>query len=120
MLPKEIGAARTARRAVEGWLADAPPQTRADALSVVTELVANAVEHGRPPIWVRLERQSTHWMLNVADAGDVDRRRGGRFPATGWGFRIVDLLAESWGVEDDGSRVWCHLPMAEAHAPKRD
>jgi len=74
MLPREPGAARTARAAVENWLASAPAAVRDDARSLVTELVANAIEFGRPPIQVRMERKPTYWLLEVAD---VARLRGG-------------------------------------------
>ena len=115
MLPKEAGAARTARRSVDSWLENASPRTRGDAQSIVTELVASAAEFGRPPIWVTLERKPSHWLLQVTDAGAIERAgRGRRLPNAGWGFRIVDVLAESWGIEDHGSRVWCRLPNADA------
>ena len=112
MLPLEPGATRTARAAVEGWLADAPATVRDDARSLVTELVANAVEFGRPPIHVRMERKPSHWLLEVADAGVRNARGGTRFRQSGWGQRIVELLAESWGTGEDGSRVWCRIPAA--------
>jgi len=110
MLPRDVPAARTARAAVEGWLRDAPPNVRDDARSVVTELVANAVRYGRPPIQLKVERGADHWRIDVADAGSQRawRRRGAR--GSGWGLRIVGALADSWGIAEDASRVWCRLP----------
>jgi hypothetical protein len=119
MLPREPGAARTARTAVEGWLAGAPAGVRDDARSLVTELVANAIEFGRPPIQVRLERKSTHWLLEVADTGVRQARRGTRFRQAGWGLRIVELLADSWGTGEDGSRVWCRISAAVRAGARR-
>lgn len=118
MLPKEAGAVRTARSAVEEWLSDAPPRVRDDARSVVTELVSNAVRYGRPPIHLRIERHPEDWRIDVADAGNRrfgprDRTREG-----GWGLRIVGALAESWGVADDASRVWCRLRDEPAAVPR--
>jgi len=118
MLPREAGAARTARAAVEGWLAGAPAVVREDARSLVTELVASAVEFGRPPIHVRLERKPSHWLLEVADAGVGLARGGTRFRQAGWGQRIVELLAESWGTGEDGARVWCRIPAAVRTGPR--
>ena len=115
-LPREPGATRTARAAVEGWLARAPAGVRDDARSLVTELVGNAIEFGRPPIRVRMERKPTHWLLEVADAGTAHARRGTRFRQSGWGLRIVELLAESWGTGEDGARVWCRIPGAGVRA----
>ena len=115
-LPKDLGAARTARAAVERWLEHAAPQARDDARSIVTELVTNAVQHGRPPIQVKLERKASSYMLEVADGGIERARRAARFRQPGWGLRIVDAIAESWGTGEDGSRVWCEIPMDPARA----
>ena len=112
MLPREPGAARTARAAVEDWLAGAPSTVRDDARSLVTELVAGAIEFGRPPIHVRMERKPAYWLLEVADAGARQARGGTRFRPAGWGLRIVELLAESWGTGENGSRVWCRIPAS--------
>lgn len=112
MLPREPGAARTARAAVDDWLAGAPARVRDDARSLVTELVAGAVESGRPPIHVRMERKPSHWLLEVADAGVRQARGGTRFRHAGWGLKIVELLAESWGTGENGARVWCRIPAA--------
>ena len=113
MLPKDLGAPRTARAAIDGWLKDAPAQVREDARSLVTELVANAVRDGRPPINVKLERKSRHWLLEVSDGGLQGARRSTRFHRPGWANQIVDVLAESWGTGEDGSRVWCRISAAE-------
>jgi signal transduction histidine kinase len=119
-LPREPAAARTARSAVEGWLARAPADVRDAARSLVTELVSNAIEFGRPPIRVRVERKPTHWLLEVADAGAAQARRGTRFRQAGWGLRIVELLAESWGTGENGARVWCRIPAAGIRAGARE
>ena len=109
MLPKEAPAVRTARGAVETWLADAPASLRDDARSVVTELVGNAIQYGEPPIQLRVERTVKGFRIDVADAGAHRPRRGPRAGGSGWGLRIVDAIADSWGVADDASRVWCLL-----------
>jgi hypothetical protein len=119
MLPREPGAARTARAAVENWLASAPATVRDDARSLVTELVANAIEFGRPPIQVRMERKPAYWLLEVADAGVRPARGGTRFRQAGWGLRIVELLAESWGTGENGSRVWCRISAAVRAGTRR-
>jgi two-component sensor histidine kinase len=72
--------------------------------------VTNAVQYGRPPITVRLERKSAYWLLEVSDGGMQRASRTSRFRKPGWGLRIVDALADSWGTGEDGSRVWCRLP----------
>jgi anti-sigma regulatory factor (Ser/Thr protein kinase) len=109
MLPKDLAAARTARAALDDWLKDAPAPVRDTARSVVTELVSNAVQHGQPPIHVRVERRSGSWHIDVADAGAHRPRRGPAGPHGGWGLHIVGALADRWGVAENASRVWCEL-----------
>lgn len=109
MLPGELGAARTARAAVDDWLRDAPADVRADARSIVSELITNAVQHGRPPIQLRVERRASGWHIDVADAGAHRPRRGPAGPRGGWGLHIVGALADRWGIAEDASRVWCEL-----------
>jgi anti-sigma regulatory factor (Ser/Thr protein kinase) len=109
MLPKDAPAVRTARSAVEGWMADAPAGLRDDARSVVTELVSNAVRYGQPPIRLTLERDARGWRIDVTDAGSEHRKEAAAGGEHGWGLRIVAALAESWGTADQPSRVWCRL-----------
>jgi hypothetical protein len=119
VLPKDLGAPRTARAAIDDWLSGAPARIRDDARSLVTELVAAAVEDGRPPITVKLERTASDWLLEVSDGGAQRARRSARFERPGWASRIVDLLAESWGTGENGSRVWCRLHPVDAGVPDR-
>lgn len=100
--------AREARQWLRGQLADALPAiTLYDLLTVATELVTNAVRHGRSET-VRLR-------LSIDDDGIVsgEVENGGR-PASelrpveepargGLGLHIVDAIARDWSVEDDGS-----------------
>jgi anti-sigma regulatory factor (Ser/Thr protein kinase) len=109
MLPKDLPAVRTARAAVDEWLAPVPRPLRDDARSVVTELVANAVRHGEPPIQLRIERTARGLRIDVADAGAQRPAYSRRAPTTGWGLRIVDALADRWGIAENASRVWCIL-----------
>jgi anti-sigma regulatory factor (Ser/Thr protein kinase) len=109
MLPGDAPAVRTARAAVEEWLDDAPKRVRDDARSVVTELVSNAERYGRPPILLRVERTPSDWRIDVADAGAQRPRTVAGRASGGWGLRIVDAIAERWGIADDASRVWCRL-----------
>ena len=88
---------------------------RIDELAlVVSELVANAVEHGRGPVTLRATRKEDRIRVDVHDrstacprveAGDLDAERGR-------GMRIVSTLADDWGVvrHDIGKSVWVELP----------
>ena len=102
---------RTARAAVERSLEGAGGRLLDDARSVVTELVSNAVRFGQPPITLSLEFDLDAEALRVevsdGGAGAWARRRPDE--QGGWGLRIIDQLAESWGIDEASSRVWCEL-----------
>ena len=107
---------RTARAAVEEWLAGSPPRLRDDARSVVTELIGNAVRYGQPPIRLAVERTARGLRIDVADAGARRPTYRPAAPTTGWGLRIVDALAKRWSIADNASRVWCVLERDDAAA----
>lgn len=94
------------------------PELAAELLQVVvllaSELVANAVRHaGADPIGIRFAIISDTIRVEVADEGpgfrpEIPPEEPGR--AGGWGLRLVDELADRWGVaESDGSRVWFEI-----------
>ncbi|RZU45970.1 histidine kinase-like protein [Streptomyces sp. BK022] len=96
-----------------------------DASVVVSELVSNAVRHGRPPVRVActLRRRSPGGpalRIEVTDAGpSFDTtlvRARWRHPSftleeSGRGLFLVDALASRWGDEPtlDGHTVWAVL-----------
>ncbi|GAA2991396.1 ATP-binding protein [Streptomyces fulvorobeus] len=104
-----------------------------DALLVMTELLTNAVRHGRPPwrvsVWLTLQeggRRSVR--LEVSDAGpgiDVElvrarwRHPSGSLTCGGRGLFIVDVLASSWGDDRDDCGVRGHTMWAELDAEPR-
>ncbi|MFH8620412.1 ATP-binding protein [Streptomyces vietnamensis] len=121
-LPREARSAAVARRLVRTaltvWGLDSLAE---DAMLVITELVSNAVDHGRlPSIRVIVSRPSA----NGVRVGVVDRSRivpslkadpnGDRL--RGRGLVLVDALAEEWGTElyRWGKQVWAELKESEA------
>jgi anti-sigma regulatory factor (Ser/Thr protein kinase) len=114
-LPPDLTAAREARAAARRVL----PTWRLGALLepvllVVSELVGNAVRHGRPPVDLRLRRAGRGVRVDVHDedatppaAVDTDADH-----ESGRGLRIVDALAAESGVErieGDGKVVWARV-----------
>ncbi len=116
-LPAEPNAAAVARRHVRDLPLDA--ETLEVVSLLVTELITNAVRHGRV-------REGTNIVLHLGVVDDglvhVDVINDGpkfvpaaRTPepeaaAGGLGLRLVDKLAERWGVEGDGTtRVWLQV-----------
>ena len=107
--PAELATART-------WLrthlaaAGADP---ADALLVVTELLTNAIRHGRsaPTVALRLSPERLH--LEVSDQSSAAPAMRDEPDATGgYGLQIVDRIAEHWGWRPTtaGKVVWTDLP----------
>ncbi|MEV4802484.1 ATP-binding protein [Nonomuraea sp. NPDC049421] len=96
-----------ARRELRGWVRDHPALE--DLQLVASELVANALEHGRGP-WVRMsllpvqERERPYWRLAVIDPGRTGAVPLPRIPGPdeprGRGLWLVDgLTGGCWGTD---------------------
>jgi two-component sensor histidine kinase len=107
--------------------ADAPAQARRIVISelsgrvtrrtleklqlLVSELVTNGVVHGRArdgdSITLDLRVNST-LRCAVVDPGAGFARRAARDRDGGWGLRLVERLADRWGVQctRQGTQVW--------------
>ncbi len=107
--PTEIGRARKMVRAhMEAWGYNGESQPLELAVS---ELVTNAIVHGRGLIDVRLVLNDDLVRLEVTDEGGGSSAPSFAAAAGdlgGWGLKLVESLAETWGVRsDDGrTRVW--------------
>ncbi|WP_051950794.1 ATP-binding protein [Actinacidiphila yeochonensis] len=140
-LTPELSSVREARRYVTATLQDwqVPTATAEDAVTIVSELVANAVRHAEPASAVAstakspevaactvvLELRTDSVCVFVCDQ---DRRppvlqhpsleaEGGR------GLRLVDELSESWGYvprgHAPGKTVWAEVVFSEHLEPPR-
>jgi PAS domain S-box-containing protein len=111
-------ARRFATRTLEGW--QVSDTLTFDILLVVSELTTNALNHGEPPIQVRLRRQRDHVLVEVEDGGTgvPSMRLSEPDEPTGRGLLIVSRLAERWGIRSRiaGKTVWARfrLPVEEA------
>ena len=92
---------------------------------LVSELVTNAVTHGRGRITVRAQLSERRLLVEVVDEGDgfepVLRERDSDTPEVGgWGLTIVDAESSRWGVSPDHSRVWFELERPERASRRAD
>jgi anti-sigma regulatory factor (Ser/Thr protein kinase) len=112
-LANSPAAAREGRDAVHHHLADRlHGGTLDDVLLVVSELVTNAIRHGRGDIGLRVAFDGELVSGAVEDAGDgfarVARDRG-LSGSGGRGLDIVGGLAARWGIDPESSAVWFEM-----------
>jgi anti-sigma regulatory factor (Ser/Thr protein kinase) len=91
------------------------PHDREDAALLVTELVANVIDHVGGEANLTLEvAASENWLrVAVADGSSVRPvvRELSKDRPRGRGLRLVQAIAHRWGSEDHhgGKRVWFEL-----------
>ncbi len=118
-LPYEADAPATARRLVREmcpkWQVDDGLQETAQF--VVSELVANAVEHACTGVGLTLERGPRGLRVAVRDAspvgfpGPLERWTDPLGQVRGCGLELVESLTTAWGVDvqPDGNTVWAEM-----------
>ena len=117
-LPAEDHSVRLARNAAHvvlgAWRLAHMQET---AVLIVSELVTNAVRHARETDVVEVDLHVTRPCLRI-EIQDSDRhwpqpRIPGGFEESGFGFVLVDALADKWGVRETtaGKAVWAELDM---------
>ena len=122
--PRDPSSVGSARRAVDELADRLQPDLLADLRLLVSELMANSVEHGP-----RREGETIRLSVSIsADRVRAEVRDGGpgftplaSRPAvdapSGRGLYFVDQLATSWGVTSvDGTCVWFELERSPARA----
>jgi two-component sensor histidine kinase len=104
-----------ARRAVHDFAEAVSPSTARTAELLASELVTNAVTHGRGEVTVVMEFDNDGLAVTVSDdepampevAAAPAAAQGGR------GLRLVEVLSSAWGVKPDrrgrGKGVWFRL-----------
>jgi anti-sigma regulatory factor (Ser/Thr protein kinase) len=118
-LPHDAHAPAEARRALDPLQPELDPDSLDELRLLVSELVTNAIRHGRPvednevELGVWLDRRMAR--VEVVDGGDGFSPPAGP-PAGGqpggWGLVVVDRLADRWGIERDrGTRVWVEFSL---------
>jgi two-component sensor histidine kinase len=101
-----------ARRIVASECCERLPRPTLENLQLlVSELVTNGIVHGRPgrgdSITLDLRVNST-LRCAVVDPGSGFASRAARAGDGGWGLRLIERLADRWGVQrtGQGTRVW--------------
>ena len=112
-LPRTPEAPRVARRALTGWHGqelDSEELHRAKLLA--SELVTNAVLHGKGRIILRSRFDDDRLMVEVIDEGagfEHQLRRRDFDEVGGRGLAIVEAEASRWGIHEGTTHVWFEL-----------
>ncbi|MCY0923783.1 serine/threonine-protein phosphatase [Streptomyces sp. H27-G5] len=121
-----IEAAPRARAFAQGVLASWRFPVELCDLGVLAagELVANSLQHGTPPMHLRLRRTDRRLIIEVTDGDDHLPRRRRAEPAdeTGRGISIVATIASSWGsrrTPGGGKAVWCEFALPDKQPDKQ-
>lgn len=113
-----VEAAPRARAFATGVLASwrFPVELRDLGVLAVSELVANSLQHGTPPMRLRLRRTDRRLIVEVTDGDDHLPRRRRADPAdeAGRGIAIIATIASGWGSRrtiGGGKTVWCEFAL---------
>ena len=112
-------ARRLVRDVLRTWHA---PQDREDAELLVTELVANVVDHAGVDVLTLELSLSGAWLrIGVLDGSAIMPvvRELSHTEERGRGMRLVASIADRWGAEEHrgGKRVWFELSPSGAGEP---
>ncbi|MFC4532371.1 ATP-binding protein [Sphaerisporangium dianthi] len=101
------------RLTLSTWrLAGAGDDLTDDVVLASAEVLSNAVVHGLPPIWFRLQMSDETLLAEITDhgAGRPEPRTGSDDAEHGRGMTIVEALSDEWGVlpapEGVAKTVW--------------
>ncbi len=107
-LPRGAGSASIARLIITAHGSALPSERLKSANLIVSELVNNACLHGVGRIELSVQSDDDGVRASVLDEG-VGRTIASPDPRPergGWGLMFVDRLSDSWGIEDQASKVW--------------
>ena len=111
--PQSVPRARTFVLSIE-WTPD-DEETRNRLATLTSEIVTNAVLHGRTSFTVTVTKSSSRIRVAVGDRNvqPVLRKTYGPTSPTGRGLHIVEALADRWGIETgaDGKTVWFEIDL---------
>ncbi|SPF01940.1 ATP-binding SpoIIE family protein phosphatase [Streptomyces sp. MA5143a] len=93
-----------------------PPELHDLGVLAASELVANSLQHGTPPMRLRLRRTDRRLIVEVTDGNDhlPRRRRAEPVDESGRGIAIIATIASNWGsrrTPGGGKAVWCEFAL---------
>lgn len=82
-----------------------------DVVIAVSELVSNAVLHGRGDVSLRIRYIGPELRIEVTDANPApaELRKANDDEDSGRGLLLVAGLAQDWGVTNGGRTTWCRF-----------
>jgi anti-sigma regulatory factor (Ser/Thr protein kinase) len=115
-----VEAAPRARAFASGVLASwrFPVELRDLGVLAASELVANSLKHGIPPMRLRLRRTDRRLIIEVTDGDEhlPRRRRADPGDEAGRGISIIATIASGWGsrrTPGGGKAVWCEFALPD-------
>ncbi|MEV5338339.1 ATP-binding protein [Streptomyces sp. NPDC052676] len=104
---RKVVTAHMALWGVRGKLTD-------NVVSAVSELVTNAIQHGKGDVGLRVQCVDTELRIEVTDGNPApaELHIADADDESGRGLFLVSRLARNWGVSEDGMTTWCtfHIP----------
>ncbi len=112
-LPRTPDSPWLARRAVTEWFGAVLDNEQLNLAKLLTsELVTNAILHGRGQITLRGRVDGDRVLVEVLDQGDgfvPEVRRQGYEDLGARGLVILDAEASRWGIREGATNVWFEL-----------
>jgi anti-sigma regulatory factor (Ser/Thr protein kinase) len=112
-LPRDAQAPRNARSLVAQSFAPTLQSDELETAALLTsELVSNAVRHGRGKITLHADLDDNRLLVEVIDEGGGLEQaiRARDFEnIEGWGLKIVDSESSRWGAHEGTTHVWFEL-----------
>lgn len=119
-LPHSSAAPGDARRFIRRWVVTGDLR---DALELlVSELVTNAVSYADGEVELTVSSLGDRLRVEVSDTSSVVPRIPERHLERGRGLRLVDELADCWGVDGriDGKSVWFEIRVGSDPGPSSE
>lgn len=120
--PCEVASVRAARRFVVDAVGDIGQEHREAIELMVSELATNCIRHADSPFTIIVDATDEAVRVEVVDTGGGQpavQNPDVRSPS-GRGLRIVETLADAWGIEahrsGGGKAVWFSVELSDESA----